>query len=116
MFFDLTRNRNHTLYIEGLLNNGGEVSRSRSFYTGEDVYVILCTRCSLHIIILLCYTFADDSDHCLAHVINEVTVDGGNVTIEWEATGNGAGIVPILCKLRGLTFFSPCESNCHPVR
>ena len=53
--------------------------------------------------------FADDSDHCLAHVINEVRIDGGDVTIEWEATGIGAENVPTICKLRDLTFFSPCK-------
>ena len=58
---------------------------------------------------LLCYSFVDDSSHCLAHVINEVRVDGGNVTIEWEATGNGAGIVPTRCKLLGLTNAFPCK-------
>ena len=63
----------------------------------------------LHTISLLHYVCADDSDHCLAHVINEVRVDGGDVIIEWEATGNGAGIVPTLCKISGLNNFSPCK-------
>ena len=37
LFVDLTSNRNHTLYVDGLLKDGSVVSRSRSFYTGKDV-------------------------------------------------------------------------------
>ena len=36
LFIDLTSNQNHTLYIDGLLNDGSVVSRSRSFYTGKQ--------------------------------------------------------------------------------
>ena len=68
-----------------------------------------CYSYTLMIYFFCCYFFADDSSHCLAHVINEVRVAGGNVTIEWEATGNGAGNVPTICKLLGLTNFSPCK-------
>ena len=76
-----------------------------------DVHGTLRTWSSyIHPMSLLRYNFADDSDHCLAHVINEVRVDGGNVTIEWQATGEGTGSVPTICKLLNLTFFSPCKS------
>ena len=44
VFVDLTSNRNHTLYIDGILNNGSAVSRSRSFYTGNHVctHIMIC--------------------------------------------------------------------------
>ena len=52
LFVDLTSNQNHTLYIDGLLNDGRVVSRSRSFYTGKNV-------CNVYVHGKLCtsYTF-----------------------------------------------------------
>ena len=55
------------------------------------------------------FHFTGDSDHCLAHVINEVRVDGETVTIEWQATGNGAQNVLTRCLIRGLMIISPCK-------
>ena len=74
----------------------------------------LCSACLVSIRVKLdnfvsMFNCTDNSDHCVAHLINEVTVNGENTVIEWQATGNGAGNVPTFCKIRGVTRFFPCK-------
>ena len=55
-----------------------------------------------------------NSDHCMAHLINEVTIsEEGYIVIEWQRTGNGVHEVPAVCKIVGENDFFPCKLHIY---
>ena len=50
----------------------------------------------------------DESHHCLAHLINEVTTASGVTSIHWQRTGPGDE-ANIRCKIKGISHFVDCK-------
>ena len=50
----------------------------------------------------------DESHHCLAHLINEVTTVGNVTSIHFQRTGPGDE-ANIRCRIRGLSRFADCK-------